>query len=360
MALTQPTLYSQAAFDATQEHVFSFNVVGGDQVVANTLTIINNSTNTVVYSQRQETFTLTHTVAANSLINGIYYAASVITENSNGDVSVVSNTIQFYCYTEPSLVFTNLVSGANLTNSSYNFEMSYSQSESEALEQYSFNLYDYSSNLISTSGILYTNTSNVPFTTQYTFTGLLNSTNYYVECTGVTIGGTKITTGLILFGVNYNTSYTKLNLVNNCLEGYVYVTSNPIIIYGSSNPENPTYVESGEKVYISLKNNGYYVLWDNGFTTSTTDWTLSIWGKNFNENKTLCILSNNNEDKITLNYIVEDGKAYILLTAFNNHSKFSYVIFSDSIPQPETSDDVMVWVRRINNIYDVYIMNLGG
>lgn len=360
MALTQPTLYSQAAFDATQEHIFSFNVVGGDQVVANTLTIIENSTNTVVYSQRQETFTLTHILAANSLINGEYYAASVITENSNGDVSVVSNTIQFYCYTEPSLVFTNLVSGANLTNSSYNFEMSYSQSESEALEQYSFNLYDYSFNLVSTSGILYTNTSDVPFTAQYTFTGLLNSTNYYVECTGITVGGTQITTGLISFGVNYNTSYTKLNLTNNCLEGYVYVTSNPVTIFGYSNPENPIYIESGEEVYVNSKNDGYYVLWDNGFTTSTTDWTLSIWGKNFNENKTLCILSNNNNDKITLDYKIENNRAYILLSTLNYNSPFSYVIFSDSIPQPEPSDNIMVWVRRINNIYDVYIMNLGG
>lgn len=360
MALTQPTLYSQSAFDAAQEHIFNFNVVGGDQVVANTLTIINNSTNTVVYSQRQETFTLSHTVPANTLINGIYYAASVITENSNGDVSVVSNTIQFYCYTQPVFVFTNLVSGTNLSTSSYNFEISYSQNENESLEQYSFNLYDYGSNLISTSGSLYTNTTVVPFITQYTFTGLLNSTNYYIECTGITNGGTQITTGLVSFGVNYNTSFTKLNLVNNCLEGYVYVTSNPVTIFGYSNPETPTYIESGDEIYINLRNNGYYVLWDNGFTTSTTDWTLSVWGKSFNENKTLCILSNNNEDKITLDYIISNNRAYILLTALNNNTKFSYSIASDSITLPQDSDNIMVWVRRINNIYDVYIINLGG
>ena len=75
MALTQPTLYSQAAFDATKEHIFTFNVVGGDQVVANTLTIINNTTNEQVYSEREETFTLTHTLPARSLQNGVYYAS---------------------------------------------------------------------------------------------------------------------------------------------------------------------------------------------------------------------------------------------------------------------------------------------
>ena len=39
MALTTPILYNVPAFDATKEQVFTFAVVGGSQVVANTLTI---------------------------------------------------------------------------------------------------------------------------------------------------------------------------------------------------------------------------------------------------------------------------------------------------------------------------------
>lgn len=359
MALTQPTLYSQVAFDATQEHLFNFNVVGGDQVVANILTIKNNTTNQTVYSQREETFALVHTLPANILTNGVYYTASLRTENSNGDLSVSSNSIEFYCYTTPVFVFTNLINGANLTTSSYNFEISYTQAQNEPLEQYSFNLYDFSSNLISTSGTLYTGSTSVPFLAQYTFMGLTNSSSYYIECTGVTSQGTQITTGLILFGVNYNSSSTKLNLVNNCTEGYIYISSNPIPIFGYSNPEEPTYITYGEDVYIDMSEDGYYVLWDNGFTTSTTDWTLSIWGRDLNENTTVCSLSNINQDNITIEYIVESGNAYLLLTATNYSNNFSYKILSNSISVPSSTDDIMIWVRRIDNIYDIVLTNLG-
>lgn len=359
MALTQPTLYSQVAFDATQEHIFPFNVIGGDQVVANTLTIRDNEDNTIVYSEREVTFALSHTLPANSLTNGVYYVATLTTENASGDISVNSNSIQFYCYTTPVFSFTNLISGTNLTTSSYNFEVSYSQAENEPLEQYAFNLYDFSSNLISTSGVLYTGTTSVPFLTQYTFMGLINSTSYYIECTGVTAQGTQISTGLVLFGINYNSSSTKLNLVNNCTDGYIYISSNPIPIFGFSNPENPTYLLDGEEMYIDMSGDGYYVLWDNGFTTSTTDWTLSLWGKSLNENKTLCILSNTNQDNIKIDYIVENNTAYLVLTASNYNNNFYYKILSDSITSPDDSDMLMVWVRRIDNIYDIVLTNLG-
>lgn len=358
MALTQPTLYSQAAFDATQQHIFTFNVVGGDQVVANTLTIVENETNTQVYSQRQETFSLTHTLPANTLTNGTYYAASLTTENANGDVSVSSNIIQFYCYTTPTFVFTNLINGTNLTTSSYNFEMSYSQTENEALEQYSFNLYDYSSTLISTSGILYTGSSVVPFVAQYTFMGLINSNSYYVECTGITIGGTQISTGLISFGINYNSSSTKLNLVNNCSEGYVYISSNPVPIFGFSNPVVPTYIEDGDTTYIDMSEDGDYVFWDNGFTTSTTDWTLSIWGKDFNENQIICTMKNNNNDIITIQYVKNNTNVYCLLNAVAFNTNYTYTVFSNNITAPSSGDNLMVWVRRVNNIYDIVLTNL--
>lgn len=358
MALTKPTLYTQSAFDATQEHIFNFNVVGGDQVVANTLTIIDNETHQQVYSQEEITFSLTHTLAANVLTNGKYYSASLTTENANGDTSVASDSIQFYCYTTPVFIFTNLINGANITTSSYNFEISYSQSQSEPLEQYSFNLYDYSYNLISTSGVLYTGTSTVPFTAQYTFMGLINSTTYYIECTGVTLHGTQITTGLISFGVNYNSSSTKLNLINNCIDGYVYISSNPIPIFGYSNPVEPTYIEDGDTVYIDMSGDGYYVLWDNGFTTSTTDWTLSIWGKDFNQNKTICTMYNNNQDTIKIEYIEDGEDTYCLLTAISFNTKYKYIITSNTITTPLNTDNLMVWVRRINNLYDIVLTNL--
>lgn len=357
MALTQPVLYSQAAFDATQEHIFPFNVVGGDQVVANILTIKNNTTNTQVYSEREVTFVLSHTLPANTLTNGVYYSATLKTENSLGENSTASVPIQFYCYSAPTFAFSNLINGSNLTTSSYNFEISYSQSEGEALEQYTFNLYDYSSNLIATSGTLYTNSSSSTFSSQYTFTGFTNNTSYYIECVGVTAQGTQITTGLILFGVNYNASSSKLNLVNNCLGGYIYISSNPIAIFGFSYPSPPTYVTYGEETYVNLSQNGSYVFWDNGFSTSTTDWTLSLWGRNFNNNQEICILKNSNTNNlISMEYIVENSNCYIKLLAKDNN--FNYCIYSNTISIPSSTDNLMIWVRMVNDIYDIVLTNL--
>ena len=72
MALTTPILYSVNAFDATQAQVFNFNVLGGNQVTANTLTIKNNATLSTVYSATQTTFKFEHTLPANTLTNGNY------------------------------------------------------------------------------------------------------------------------------------------------------------------------------------------------------------------------------------------------------------------------------------------------
>lgn len=67
MALTKPQLYNVAAFDATQDFIFTFNVIGGSQVVGNRLTIRDNTTDEVVYQEVQTTYRFEHIVASNSL-----------------------------------------------------------------------------------------------------------------------------------------------------------------------------------------------------------------------------------------------------------------------------------------------------
>lgn len=354
MALTQPILYSQVSFDATQEHIFSFNVIGGDQVVANRLTIKNGS-NTTVYNSTETTFTLTHTLPAGTLTNGTTYTAYLNTKNSSNEFSSNSNTIQFTCYTTPSFSFTNLVNGANITTSSYNFEVSYNQTQGEKLQEYSFKLYDYGSNLIATSGIIYTNASTAAYSTQYTFGGFSNATSYYIECTGVTAGGTEITTGLILFGVNYNSSSTKLNLVNNCKGGYIYVSAAPVAIIGHANPYPPTYSTAYTQTgSVNVRTDDKSVWWDNGFSTSTIDWTLSLWTR-YNGQGEICVLNNTNNDKVIINYVTDTSGTYCTLEALGTRLSSSYKITSNIITTPSSSTWIMVWVRKIDNLYDIVL-----
>ena len=96
MALTKPILYSTVAFDASDTHRFTFNVVSGDQVVKNRLTIVNQNTNIVVYDEEQITYAYYHDVPSNILTNGEYYYAFINTYNINGVKSPPSNNIQFY------------------------------------------------------------------------------------------------------------------------------------------------------------------------------------------------------------------------------------------------------------------------
>lgn len=363
IALTQPILYSQAAFDATQSHVFTFNVIGGDQVVANRLTI-KNSSNTTVYNSTETTFTLTHTLPANTLTNGNSYTAYLNTKNSSNNFSSNSNTIQFYCYSNPTFDFTNITNGASLTTSSYNFQISYNQSQGERLQEYAFNLYDYGSNLISTSGTIYTNAASASFTAQYTFGGFSNGTSYYIECTGITTGGTQITTGLIQFGINYNSSSTKLNLVNNCKGGYVYVSAAPVAIFGFSDPYPPVYysTDANPEPGVNLRVDGdtiRSVWWEEGFTTSTTDWTLTLWTR-WNNNGEICIMNNGDNDKIIITFqrTISSNSCYCTLEAIDKKLSTSYKIYSNTLIYTTTDwykDWVKVWVRRINNLYDIVL-----
>ena len=203
MALTTPILLAKNAFDATKEEKFEFNVVSGDQVVASTLIIKDNETLAQVYSGRQVTFAFENTVPAGTLTNGKYYQAYVITENSVRDTSPQSNTIQFYCYSQPTFAFSNIPASAIIGNASYSFDVTYNQTESENLDSYVFNIYTASKTLLSTSGNQYNSSATLPLTISYLFSGLDNNTEYYVECNGVTSGGTKITTGQVRISVLY-------------------------------------------------------------------------------------------------------------------------------------------------------------
>ena len=127
MALTTPILYSINAFDAIQAQTFSFNVLGGSQVVANTLTIKNNATLAVVYSETQTTFKFEHILPANTLTNGTYYQATLTTKDAQGNESNASAPIQFYCYSQPMFEISNMPSGNVITNSSYAFTVTYNQ-----------------------------------------------------------------------------------------------------------------------------------------------------------------------------------------------------------------------------------------
>lgn len=351
--LTTPILFSQAAFDATQEHTFTFNIVGGDQVTQNKLVITNQSTNEIVYQAVQTTYKFEHILPANTLTNGVYYAAYLITYDAAGDNSANSNSIQFYCYTTPSLVFSNLPTDSIILNSSYNFQATYSQTEGELLNSYTFTLYDAQKIQVATSGIQYVGTTTAPPTTiSHQFAGFADKTNYYIRVNGQTIQGTQIDTGLVSIAVRYvyPSVFSIVELNNNCTGGYVQVKSNLIEINDRSNPDSPTYVDNNTAV--DMRKDGDYVEWYDGFELRG-DFTASLWGRDFNKNSDIIKMSTTTTTTtLVVGYRTnEDGTVYADLTVTNG--TVVYYIYSASITAPTATDKVQFWFRRIGYQYTI-------
>ena len=363
MALSRPNLNNIVAFDATSQNIIFFTVPkGGDQVAQNRLTIINQVTGLQVYQETQTTFGLFHTLPAGVLVNGAYYSAYVNTFNAIGDMSVNSNTVQFYCFTTPLLTFTNLPIGNIIANNIFDFEVTYEQAEGELLNSYKYDLYDAQQTLISTSGIRFVASSDPPPTIlTHEFGGFLDNTAYYIQVSGVTLNGTIIQTPLVPITAKYTRPniFAIVELTQNCTGGYVTAKSNMTNIEGTSNPDPPIYIYDKA---VDLTQEGSWVNWNKNQFSFSGDWTLERWGRDFNSNTNTIRLKNDNGDTIELGYrqgYFEGGdelKTYADCMVTSGGIK--YYIYSNYLDNPVNIDTMQLWLRRINNIYQINIYNL--
>lgn len=276
MSMTKPIALSKNAFDSTQDEIFYFSASGGNQVVKNKLTIRNNATNVVVYTNTVETFQFQQAVPSNTLTNGTYYNFYFNTYDVNNNESENSNVISFYCYTQPTVTFTNLIEGQIINNASFNCGVQYSQEQGELLDFLSINLYSTSNLLIATSGNLYS--SQVPpIDFSYLFNGLENNRNYKIQSVAVSVNGTVTYSDMINFIVSYKnpTLFSRLNLENKCDDGYVQVRSNIIIADGESNIEPMVYINN---TMADVRFPQNYIKWNQGYQINK-DFEVSIWIK---------------------------------------------------------------------------------
>lgn len=356
MALTTPILYTQVAFDATQPQVFTFGVIGSSQITKNQLTIVNQATNVVVYQETETTFLYQHTVPANTLTNGVYYSASLITYELAGESSLASSSIQFYCYSTPSFAFSNMPTGNIIANSSYDFEITYNQAESELLNSYAIVLYDEQQIEIATSGIQYVGTTTtLPLVISHLFTGFNDNTNYYIQGFGQTIEGTEIITDFTPILVNFiqPNLYSAIELSNNCSGGYITVQSNLIGIDGESYPVPPVYVD--DNTAVDTTNAGYYVSWNSGYNLAD-DFTMSLWGRDFNDNSVIINLSNSSGDSMVVAYRQDGMNVYVDCTVISGG--VVYYIYSPSIAAPASADTVQIYLKRVGQLYEIDLYNL--
>lgn len=360
MALTRPTLIAVPSFDATQPYTFTFTVQSGSaQIVANKLTIRRQSDNQIVYDEKQETFKYEHIVNADELVNGTYYNAVVSVFDADDNQSPTSIPIQFWCYSTPSITFTNIPANNIITNASFNFTFAYTQNEGEAMNSYVVNLYNAFQTQIATSGVVYAQNGTPPYNGNYLFAGFEDNTVYYIEILGTTVNGAIVSTGQIQFTVKYSRPdlFTLIELTNNCEEGYITLKSNIILIEGEFNPSPPAYIDDKE---VDLTQDESWVEWNDGYSISG-DFLARLWFRKPKSYAQIMQFSNTDGQTITLSYMqgyenvnAPDIQSYVELhvQSVNGYDYYIYSNYIDTLPDTSYYN---VWLTRVNDIYQLQL-----
>lgn len=251
MILTTPLLSPIKSFSSNEVYEVVFNVIGGNQVVKNTLEIQNVSDNSIVYNMTVDSFVYKHVIPKDKLINGIQYKAKIKTGDASNNWSEWSSWSVFSCVDRP-VVTIPTINNNIINNQTVLFQGEYSQ-EFDVLQSYKFILY---------------NQNQIPiqiFTEKYDnnliqeITGLQNETKYYLELKTVSALSMEGSSGLCEFTPSYATpKLTSMIALDNLYEqGAIKISSNVIqLIFKTEDGTNPVYINNNA---IDLTNQMIYL-----------------------------------------------------------------------------------------------------
>lgn len=342
MSLVKPIALPMSAFSAVNSQEFKFSINGGDQVVKNRLTIRNNETNEIVYQQTQSNFAFVHTLPPNILTNGVYYNYYINTYNINNDISPNSEAVSFYCFSIPTLEFTNLVQSQTIETAEYTFNFTYRQIEGELLDEVVLYLYNSKGIIIKQSEII-RSTETPPINFSYAFSGLIDDENYSIQIIGRTIHDTVVKSNLVNFRVEYKYEggLLLLELSNNCEEGYIKIDNNIISIDGDSYQfdklKPPIYTKDNNAIELT---NGRMVEWRKGFQLRENQLRITQWWKPTKVNVTVMAFGDDVEYdrdyqievklKRGIDSVTDSIKDYLEIKGYKNNSTKDVFIYKRS------------------------------
>ena len=384
MALVNPIALNKVAFNATNNEIFYFTSNGGDQVVKNRLTVRKQSDNSIVYQATATTFLFQHTLPSGTLTNGTYYNYFFNTYDASDNMSANSNVVAFYCYTTPTITFTNYPSTNIINNSSYEFAITYDQLEDELLNYLTYYLYDANGNEISNSGEL-RSALTPPLSFAYTFNGFEDSDTYKIQIKAISQNGTITLSELKTFSSSYYypEMFSLLTVENLCNDGVMRIKSNLASIEGETNytptlyfseiedEENiDTYIKWGEwyttdstgkvstwaeKYMLDLRGIGTNVLFDGSFSIDS-NFEFQLWGTP-NRLGELCRLSNStagsNPFIITLKRGIPYGETNVkdwIEISDEDGLLYDYSNYVDPLTYEAY---VSIWIKKISNTYTI-------
>lgn len=296
--MARPTLYRITPFDAALGTTIKFSWTGRRQQ-ANVAVITDTSEN-VVYSKVYISYVSEHVIPPDSgLVNGQQYNISIIVIDIDEDISGVDNYDDYdsfkdqlthpsdlsyseilRCYTTPTFEFEGYPVATQakvIQDSSISLSLSYEQAENEPLNTWTSYLCD------ATKTVLQQSSLNYAANTLYSwFSGLDDTTTYYIHAIGETIHGMPVDTGYVEIYTNYTLPGQFINLdVKNIKEnGTIHVASYAVSQTGHANTEPVEYVYDGStppKAYAAnLTNN--FVRFDESLNINK-DFTLLVRAK---------------------------------------------------------------------------------
>lgn len=359
MALVTPIALPINAFDANENQTFAFTVSGGSQVVKNKLTIRRNSDDVIVYTSTLESYGFNQVVPANTLVNGVYYNFYFNTYDIDGNESADSNVVPFYCFTTPTLIFTNVTTGDTIEAPQYTFNLTYDQLEDELLNELRFYLYDGHGNLLKVSDTIYSS-DNPPIDFDYTFSGFTDKETYYIEAIATTLHGFTVESNRIEFFVSYGykKTYFIVKPTNECLEGRVRIETNIVSIDGQTNKE-PIYIDDSALVLEQ----GDWLLWNDGFNFSSQHFVMTKWWKPVELGTTTVVYGYSYNDRIEVSLKrygvandIENIKGYIQVEGYRNGTKY-FMKRSNFIDQLNNNSELISYVNINGSNITVMLTN---
>lgn len=358
MALTKPMVYNVDAFDASENHTFSFLSVGGDQVIKNEIKIVDED-NTEVYNNVETTFLSSQEVPSMTLTNGEKYTVTFRTYDINDNTSDWSDGVLFYCYTTPELSV-NVTQGQEIISNNYTFIATYDQEEGEKLDTLYFEIFDFDDKLIKKSDNLHSS-SDVPLNISWNYSGFENNKTYKVKVTAITINKTQIETDIISFDVYYAEPIIRgrLKLFNNCRDGRVEIMTRAMYADGISNPSPMEYIEEEDKYsafailsdpiinYNSVTSG--WINWKDDITI-TKNFVMKYWFNVGATDNNILELSNDNGKYLKIKFVRDTNKDYVEVTTSEGT-----IINSNMINHINEGTELFLWLKSNNGSYEVIL-----
>lgn len=347
-----PVLLNKLPFDAELEHKIQFTYSGA-QIFAHRLIIKNNLTNETVYDEKTSSMGLFAKVPAGTLTNGLTYNFQLSVFDSNDTESSLSNIIILLALKTPEFRLENVTEAMVVRNSYLDVSIFYSQVNGELLDEYVVTLYGSDKTTIAyTSNIQYADNLTVRIPE------LMDDTTYYLRATGSTVNGIEMDTGLVVFSCDYIKPdvFLKFRADNVPEEGTVRLSSNFIMVEGRTDADPLVFID-GEKVSLL---DGETVIFDNNFQADNFVCELIVSDipdfstiLTINQQTTILPLTWN------FGYFSEsDDKLYyaeIAPYSYVGNEPLRYIQTSNRIPALAKGQQVFIWLRHVDGMYDLKI-----